>query len=96
MDLWILGQHRLIDVAPLGPLTSQSPLLARLSREPRGTRIADPLRNMPMLVGLAPIAYYRTLNLPAVEGLTRDAMEPMSGPMFEPMVRRRCERRGPA
>ena len=27
-----------------------------LAREPRGTRIADPLRNMPMLVGLAPIS----------------------------------------
>ena len=54
-----------------GPLTSQSPLLARLAREPRGTRIADPLRNLPMLVGLAPISAYRTLNLPAVEALTR-------------------------
>ncbi len=96
VDLWILGQHRLIDVAPLGPLTSQSPLLARLSREPHGTRIADPLRNMPMLVGMAPIYYYRTLNLPAVEGLTCAAMEPMSGPISSPWSSRRCERRGPA
>jgi hypothetical protein len=87
LDLWVLGQHRLIDVAPLGPLTSQSPLLASLAREPRGTRTADPLRNLPMLAGLAPISYYRTLNLPAVEALTRVAMEPMSGPVFEPMVR---------
>ena len=39
-----------------------------------------------MLVGLAPISYYRTLNLPAVEALTEVAMEPMSGPVFEPMV----------
>ena len=86
LDLWALGQHRLIDVGPLEPLTSQSPLLARLAREPRGTRIADPMRNMPMLVGLAPISAYRTLNLPAVEALTGVAMEPMSGPVFEPMV----------
>jgi hypothetical protein len=87
LDLWILGRHRLIDVAPLGPLTDKSPLLARLAKEPRGTRIVDPLRNMPMRVGLAPISYYRTLNVPAVEGLTGAAMGPMSGPVFDPLVR---------
>ena len=33
-----------------------------------------------MLVGLAPISYYRTLNLPAVpDGLTMAALLPMSG-----------------
>ena len=32
LDLWVLGRHRLIDVAPLEPLTSQSPVLARLAR----------------------------------------------------------------
>jgi hypothetical protein len=88
LDLWALGRHRLIDVAPLGPLTGQSPLLARLADEPRGTRIADPLRNMPMLVGLAPINAYRTLDLPAVKGLTELAsMGPMNGPEFEAKVK---------
>ena len=89
LDLWVLGRHRLIDVGPLRPLTEQSPVLARLAEEPRGTRIADPTsRNMPMLVGLAPISAYRTLNLPAVEALDQSAhMGPMSGPVFEPMVR---------
>ena len=71
LDLWVLGRHRLIDVAPWKPLVEQSPVLATLAREPRGTRIADRrLRNMPMLVGLAPISAYRTLDLPAVGSLT--------------------------
>ncbi len=87
LDLWVLGRHRLIDVAPLQPLDRQSPLLARLAKEPRGTRIVDPLRNMPMRVGLAPVSYYRTLNVPAVDGLTGVAMGPMSGPVFDPLVR---------
>jgi hypothetical protein len=86
IDLWLVGRHRLIDDAPCKPLESQSPLLARLSREPRGTRIADPTRNLPMLVGLAPLSYYRTLNIPAVEGLTSAALGPMSGPVFEPLA----------
>jgi hypothetical protein len=88
LDLGILGRHRLIDVAPLGPLTGQSPLLARLAGEPRGTRIADPLRNMPMLIGLAPISAYRTLDLPALKGMTELASRgPMNGPAFEAKVK---------
>src|SRR5205823_1238513 len=63
LDLWVLGRHRLIDVGPLRPLTSESPLLARLARASRGTRTADPLKNLPMRVGLVPISSYRTLNL---------------------------------
>ena len=85
IDLWMLGRHRLIDVAPLRPLTEQSPVLARLSREPRGSRIAiDQPRNLPMLFGLAPVSAYRTLNLPAVGKLTELAF----GPLSEPSVRR--------
>ncbi len=87
LDLWVLGRHRLIDVGPLEPLTNQSPLLARLAQEPRGTRVLDPMRNMPMRVGLAPISYYRTLNIPAVDALTGAAMGPMSGAVFDPLVR---------
>jgi hypothetical protein len=80
-DLWILGRHRLIEVAPLRPLTEQSPLLARLAKEPRGSRIADArFRNLPMLLGLAPLAAYRTLNLPAVPKLNDLAYRSLSEP----------------
>jgi len=89
LDLCALGQHRLLDVGPLRPLVEQSAVLARLAREPRGSRIADRrLRNLPMLIGLAPISAYRTLDLPAVASLTVLAQQPLSGPVFEPLVRR--------
>ncbi len=75
LDLWVLGRHRLVDVAPWKPLVEQSPLLASLAHEPRGTRIADRrLRNLPMRVGLAPISAYHTLDLPVVGSLTALAM----------------------
>ena len=70
LDLLLLGSHRLIEVAPLRRLIEQSPVLATLAREPRGTRVTDRrLRNLPMLAGLAPISAYRTLDLPAVPQL---------------------------
>ncbi len=71
LDLWALGRHRLLDVDPIRPLAEQSPVLARLAEERRGARIASNLGNLPILVGVAPISAYRTLNLPAVESLTR-------------------------
>ena len=84
----MLGRHRLVDVAPWKPLTEQSPVLASLAREPRGTRIADRrLRNLPMRVGLAPISAYRTLDLPAVGSLTALAMGSLSDPRIEAEVR---------
>lgn len=89
LDLWALGRHRLIDVGPLRPLVEQSPVLARLAQKPRGTRIADlRLRNLPMLVGLAPISAYRTLDLPAVGSLTSLAQQSLGGAVFEPLVRK--------
>jgi hypothetical protein len=88
LDLWVLGRHSLIDVAPWKPLTEQSPVLSSLAREPRGTRIADRrLRNMPMTAGLAPIAAYRTLDLPAVGSLTELALQPLNIPQIEADVR---------
>ncbi|MDG3004179.1 hypothetical protein [Paludisphaera mucosa] len=69
VDLMLLGRHRLVDVGPLRPLGEQSPVLARLAKEPRGTRIIDPLRNLPMAAGLAPVQAYRTLDLPALTPL---------------------------
>jgi hypothetical protein len=87
-DLWALGRHRLLDVAPLRPLVEQSPVLARLGAEPRGTRVANgSLRNLPMLAGLAPISAYRTLDLPAVGSLTATAQGPLSQPRFRSEVK---------
>jgi len=89
LDLLLLGRHRLIEIAPLRPLTDQSPVLATLAREPRGTRVADRrLRNLPMLTGLAPISAYRTLDLPAVPQLNAMALGPLSDPRFESEVRK--------
>jgi len=88
LDLWVLGRHRLLEVAPLQPLTEQSPVLARLAREPRGTRIAaGRSRNLPMLIGLAPISAYRTLDLPAVSSLTWMAQGPSNDPRYQSDVR---------
>jgi len=88
LDLWVLGRHRLLEVGPLRPLIEQSPVLARLAGEPRGTRIADDrFKNLPMLVGLAPLAAYRTLDLPVVPDLTSLARGPLSAPAIEPLVR---------
>jgi hypothetical protein len=77
----------------------QSPVLARLAKEPRGTRTADPLRNLPMVVGLAPVQAYRTLDLsalspppdakmpgpPSLASLTRSALD--AGPQREAAFR---------
>ncbi|MDR3622016.1 MAG: hypothetical protein P4L85_21885 [Paludisphaera borealis] len=83
-DLWLLGRHRLVDVGPLRPLVEQSSVLARLAKEPRGTRTADPMRNLPMAAGLAPVQAYRTLDLPALPALTSLARGPLDpGPQGE-------------
>ncbi len=77
VDLMALGRHRLVDVGPLKPLTEQSPVLARLASEPRGTRTADPIGNLPMAAGLAPVQAYRTLDLPALRSLGALARGPL-------------------
>jgi hypothetical protein len=89
LDLLLLGSHRLIEVAPLRRLIEQSPVLASLAREPRGTRVADRrLRNLPMLTGSAPISAYRTLDLPAVPQLNAMAQGPLYDPRYESDVRK--------
>jgi hypothetical protein len=83
VDLWVLGQHRLLDVGPMRPLTEQSPVLARLQSQPRGTRVANGrMRNLPMLAGLAPISAYRTLDLPAALSLTAMAEGRLADPRY--------------
>lgn len=77
VDLWLVGRHRLTDLGPIQPLEQQSPVLARLAAEARGTRTADPLRNMPMVAGSAPILAYRTLDLPCLFELSRTATSPL-------------------
>jgi len=79
-DLGLLGRHRGFDDAPIRALTAQSPVLARLAAEPRGMRLVDPIRNLPMVVGLAPVDYYRTMDLPALPGLARQAAGPLGRP----------------
>jgi hypothetical protein len=84
LDLWVLGRHRLLDVGPLAPLKDQSPVLARLAQEPRGTRIADDdTKNLPMLVGMAPLSAYRTLDLPALHELTWLTRGPLNEPLAQ-------------
>jgi hypothetical protein len=87
LDLSALGRHRLLEVGPLRSLAEQSPVLATLAREPRGTRIAIyRIKNLPMVVGLAPILAYRTLDLPAVPELTLLTRGPLGAPNIEPLV----------
>jgi len=90
-DLLLLGRHRPVESAPLRPLVEQSPVLARLAREPRGTRTIDPMRNLPMAVGLAPVQAYRTLDLPALPPLAALARGPL-GPGPEGDLARRAMR----
>ena len=80
LDLWGLGRYRPVDLAPIRPLPDQSPVLARLAREPRGTRAVTPAQNLPMVVGTAPLRAYRTLDLAALPALTHLAYAPPSIP----------------
>ncbi len=88
LDLMILSRHRLVAVGPIRPLVSQSPVLARLAREPSGTRIIDGFHNLSMLVGLEPVAAYRTLDLPALEPLTQRARDALGPEPYRAEVRK--------
>lgn len=70
-DLALMTRQRDLETAPIQPLAEQSPILARLASAPRPTRSIDPLGNLPMLVGAAPVRAYRTLDLPVVTALTQ-------------------------
>jgi hypothetical protein len=77
LDLLLQSSDRLVAVGPMRALVQQSPVLARLAQEPRGTRSIEHFRNLPMLVGLEPISAYRTLDLPALEPLGELARGPL-------------------
>jgi hypothetical protein len=87
LDLWTLGRHRAVELAPIRPLTEQSRVLARLAQEPYGSRTIDPLRNLPMVAGVAPLSAYRTLDLPALSWLTALAQGPIVGQGSDRTVR---------
>ncbi len=69
-ELWWLGRHRRVDLGPIVSLARQSPVMAWLDRQPDGLRSVDSFKNMPMVVGAAPIRAYRTLDYPALGSLT--------------------------
>lgn len=69
VDLIELSRERRVDLGPIAPLAGQSPVLRRLSDEPRGIRSIDTLRNLPMVVGASPVSAYRTLDLPTLDTL---------------------------
>ncbi len=87
IDLVALARHRPIDLGPIQPLTTQSVVLGRLLEEPRGTRIIDPSRNLPMLAGAVPVAAYRTLDLPIQDLLNRQAALLPTTPQHGPAIR---------
>jgi hypothetical protein len=64
VDLGLMARRRPVDAAPIRPLTEQSRVLGRLAELPEGTRSIDPMRNLTMVSGAAPIQSYRTLDLP--------------------------------
>jgi hypothetical protein len=79
-DSLILARHRPFDFGPIRPLVDQSPVLARMAQEPRGTRTLDPSRNLFMLAGVDVIWAYRTLDLPAPIGLIQHTWGRTAGP----------------
>jgi hypothetical protein len=72
IDLGLLGRTRPVDIGPIKALQAQSPVLAALARETRGTRVIETRqRNLPMVSGAGAVLAYRTLDVPALPSLTR-------------------------
>jgi hypothetical protein len=67
LDLGTFGRHRRVDLGPIAPFASQSPIIGRLAKGPHGLRTIDPMRNLPMVPGAAPVSAYRTLDLPVLD-----------------------------
>ncbi len=70
------SRKRPFDLGPIRPLTEQSAVLRELASLPRGTRSVDPAKNLVMIAGSAPLAAYRTLDLPCMAEFTQLATAP--------------------
>jgi hypothetical protein len=78
-DLLALSRHREVELAPIRPLAHQSPVLARLAEQPYGSRSVDPLGNLAMVAGAAPVSAYRTLDRPMHGYLLRAVQRKLGG-----------------
>jgi hypothetical protein len=76
-DALLQARHRPFDLGSSRPLIDQSSVLARLAKEPRGTRTLDPAQNLFMVAGVAPVSAYRTLDLPSPGRLLQVARGPL-------------------
>ena len=84
IELIALSRTRDVESAPIRPLVDQSPVLARLARA--RDRSIDPMGNLPMLVGGAPVTPYRTLDLPTMAALNSEAQRFPGAPKADPRV----------
>jgi len=80
LDIIDRSRRKPIETGPMRALTSQSPVLEKLSAAPCGTRSIDPLLNLPMIAGAAPLSGYRTLDIPIQQRLLREAQAIRPGP----------------
>ena len=87
VDLLILvRQQGPTDFGPIRPLAEQSPILAEMSSRSKGGRVVDGSRNLPMIVGVAPVSGYRTLDLPVAPELTALTREPLGRSNVDPLI----------
>ena len=80
VDGLIQSRHRSFDLGPARPLVQQSPVLAKIAREARGSRTLDSARNLFLVAGASPVSAYRTLDLPSPGPMLRVAGGPTSDP----------------
>ncbi len=85
-SLWMIQHHRPFDTTTAGPLTSQSPTLAKLDDLPRGTRLVSTAQNLPMLIGKGTTVAYRTIDLPIQPELTARLYGSLADPRTDPRL----------
>ncbi|MDX2038447.1 MAG: hypothetical protein SFX72_17510 [Isosphaeraceae bacterium] len=88
--LWLVRTQRPVDLGPIARLSDQSPVLEGLRASRGFGRVVDRSRNLPMLVGAAPVSGYRTLDLPIAVDLTLAAGESLANPDGEPAAAARA------
>jgi hypothetical protein len=67
LDLGMTSGLRPTDFAPRGRILGRSPVLRHLAGQPRGARVLDGHQNLSMLAGAAPVASYRTVDIPTIQ-----------------------------